>query len=662
MTAVHEHDFPLDPMERAAAGDAEGVVVILGGTGTGKTHTIVGRTAALLEAGARPGHIACLTARSGSAADLRLRLERHPRTRDHLDDMFTGTIHECANDLLRDAGAGVLGISPGYTIWDHRQAVEMVHFVWPEYHDSRVTMREVREALDWHWRNQDRSSLDRPLPPRERLWYDVADVYRVEKELQNGLDLEDLIVMAVQAMERDRGVRERWSSTRTRHLLVDQAEELTPRQLRLLELMVGPTRSLTVATDPNQCIHQDAHTDLLQFMRLPWPEMRRHVLRMNQRSSRELWEMAVMLNDQPGHAGLWPDRQVCDGVEKGRPRLVEVRGALQDMYTRCLDDLQAQAALGTPWEDMAVLYRRNGAVRRMRAQLAHRDIPYTVLGGERAEKRGDATCVAAMLTCLANPRDLRAARIVAAPGYPNRDRILSPGASRLLRRMAWEQGVGLVEAAERNAAAFEEEDREHLAYLVQVRRDLEHLLRDPSCGLRDLLLRARAWVQRARPPGLPQVEDPDMDRLLRLCDATRRLGEESPRSHLRRFLDLRSPALHPDSAGPNQGRGVTFSTIHAAKGRRWRMVFVLDVSDESMPGGAGPHSSRIEWENRIFYTGVTRATEALYLYCVADTGRGNRSGPSRFLGPVLHLLERETAGRRAPLTGANLVEEARRRA
>ena len=63
-----------------------------------------------------------------------------------------------------------------------------------------------------------------------------------------------------------------------------------------------------------------------------------------------------------------------------------------------------------------------------------------------------------------------------------------------------------------------------------------------------------------------------------------------------------------------------------------------------MPGRVGPYSSRIEWENRIFYTGVTRATAALYLYCLADTGRGNPITLSRFLGPVLHLLERETAG------------------
>ena len=79
--------------------------------------------------------------------------------------------------------------------------------------------------------------------------------------------------------------------------------------------------------------------------------------------------------------------------------------------------------------------------------------------------------------------------------------------------------------------------------------------------------------------------------------------------------------------------------MDAAKGRSWRCVFLLDVSDESIPGPLGPYSGRLEMEKRRFYTGVTRATEHLYLYCLVDTGRGNNATPSRFLGPIRHVLE-----------------------
>ena len=651
MAALHEppYPYPLDPMERAAAGDAEGVVVIAGGTGTGKTHTLVARVAALLDAGARPGHVACLTARSESAALLRLRLERHPRTGGHLDEIFVGTIHECAANLLRHAGADSLGIPLDFTIWDHAQAVDAVHLVWPEYHETRLTKREVREALDWHWRNQGRSHLERPLPPRERLWFDVAEAYAIEKRWQNALDPEDLIVLAIRAMDRDQKERDRWRSTRTRHLLVDQAEEFTPWQLRLLQLMVGPTRSLMVATDPNQRVHRDAAPSVAEFLRLRFPELGQHRLRLNHERSAENFELTSTLNRHPVAPGLVDDMQVSDDVRRGPPKLVEVPGTLQDMYSHCLGRIQEIAAGGIPWEDMAVLYRVGGHVRRMRTQLAHRDIRYRVLGEAPRDRHGDARWIVAMLTCLLNPRDLRSVRIAAAPGYPNKDRILAPGSSRLLRRLAREQQMTLIETAGRNLNRFDEGDRGLLSELVQNWRHLDALLQDPDCGLRALLLRAEALVQRARAPGLTRVQDPEMGRLWRLCEAAPQPGWEDLGLHLVRFLDLWSPALHPDAHSDlNEGWGVTFGTIHAAKGRRWKVVFLLDVSDETMPGRVGPYSSRIERENRTFYTGVTRATEALYLYHLADTGRGNRTTPSRFLGPVLHLLERETAGRRRP--------------
>ena len=81
MIALHECGFPLNPMERAAAEDAEGVIAITGGTGAGKPHTIAALVAHLLDTGTPPGRIVCLTVGSEGSADLRLWLENHHRTR-----------------------------------------------------------------------------------------------------------------------------------------------------------------------------------------------------------------------------------------------------------------------------------------------------------------------------------------------------------------------------------------------------------------------------------------------------------------------------------------------------------------------------------------------------------------------------------------------------
>ena len=152
-------------------------------------------------------------------------------------------------------------------------------------------------------------------------------------------------------------------------------------------------------------------------------------------------------------------------------------------------------------------------------------------------------------------------------------------------------------------------------------------------------------IRQAQPPGLSTVEEPELDRLSELCEATPRLARETPRQHLRRFLDLLSPALH-EGLSPGGG-GLTLGTIHAAKGLRWRIVFILDASDRTTTGRAGPHSDTRQAQ-RLFYTAITRATEQLCLYSPADIGGGDEDQPSRFLDPVRDQLDHQRIAARGP--------------
>ena len=337
---------------------------------------------------------------------------------------------------------------------------------------------------------------------------------------------------------------------------------------------------------------------------------------------------------------------MSDGVSGGAPVLVEVEGTLRELYTHCLEEVQRLAEEGMPWEDMAILFRKGDAARRLATQLVHRDVPYRVLGGPRRDTPGDTRLVAALLTSVLNGRDLHSFRIAAAPGHPNRERRLPMGPSLRLRKSRLESKVDLVEAARRHLEDLDEgdADRHGLSWLVGVWEELDGKLRDPRCDVRDLFLLARHRVRQEQPPGLSPVEDPGFGALMRLCEATPRARVETPRTHLQRVLDRWSLGGRADLHDPALHRGLTLAPIHAAKGHRWRVVFLLDVNDDAMPGKVGDYSQRVERERRIFYTGVTRATRRLYLYCVADTGRGAPVRPTRFLDPIMHLVERRRVG------------------
>ena len=439
------------------------------------------------------------------------------------------------------------------------------------------------------------------------------------------------------------------------HLLVDGFEDITPVQFRLLEqligsprLMTGPSRSLTVATDPNQRFLRGLDGAYFTgYLALRFPRLGTHTLRLNQQSSQELSRMATTLSGHDSMNGLTPDGQVCNGGERGRPRLVEVEGTLTDLDGHCLLEVRRLAEAGVPLEDMAILYRRGNAIRRLRTRLAHLDIPHRVLGEERPERPGDARCLTALLTCVLNPRDMPAVRIAAAPGYPNAPRRLSDGVCRRLRQLAEEQNLDLIQAAERNLAAFGKDAAafQGLPFLAEARQSLDELLGDAECSLHGLVELGLTLIRQAQPPGLSTVEEPELDRLWALCEATPRLARETPRQHLRRFLDLLSPALH-EGRSPGGG-GLTLGTIHAAKGLRWRIVHILDASDRTTTGRAGPHSDTRQAQ-RLFYTAITRATEQLCLYSPADIGGGDEDQPSRFLDPVRDQLDHQRIAARGP--------------
>ena len=646
--------FPLDPMQRRAVEAGDGVSVVIGATGTGKSHVLVGRVAYLLEVGVDPGHITCLTVQVEGAAYLRGRLASHPRIRGRLGQIFVGSLHDYARVFLRRAGAGVLGRSPDFTVWDRRRAVEAVRVAWPQHHADPVRKQVIVDALEWHWRNRRLLPYEPPYPAGDGSWLDVEELYRAEKARQNALDDADLLVMAVGAMDQDGHVKEEWRSTRSRHLLVDQAEDLTPRHFFFVKELVCPSGSLTVAADPNVGVFHHSPASAVELLRLNYPDWTRHLLRLDQASTRELNEMILTLQRDAGDGrGLWDHGQVSDGVDGSAPALVEVEGTLREMYTHAVYEARRLADAGVPWEDMAMLCRRGGVDRRLETQLIHGDIPHHVLGNVGQERPGDARLVAAMLTCLLNPRDFYSVRIAAVPCHPNRQRRLPSNTSRRLRLLAQEWGTHLVEAARRYLEELDPEDSDHhgLAWLLRVWDDLDRKLRDPQCSPLDLVLLALQRVEEVRPPTLSLIDDPQVAVLRRLADATPHQRGETPRMHLQRFLDRWTTGFDAHSSGLRQQGGLTLASIHAAKGLRWPVVFVLDVSDRTIPGKVRNYSERVQRELRLFYTAVTRATRSLYLYCLADTGRGAEVRPTRFLEPIMHLMERRRVGIREVWAG-----------
>ena len=182
--------LPIDQWQRAAAEAPEGPVMILGGPGSGTSYTLTARVAALLKHGTPPHHITCVAISHRGAWDLRRRMREFPEglAADALN-IYIGTPNQFAIEILRSGGVEVLGLSPHFSIWDHRQAVDtIIELAKIVPGDPDVSPRQTGEEIYRRYSLNQAMRPENALPARDSSHRRVMAHYRDEKCLQHALD------------------------------------------------------------------------------------------------------------------------------------------------------------------------------------------------------------------------------------------------------------------------------------------------------------------------------------------------------------------------------------------------------------------------------------------------------------------------------------------
>ena len=656
MTMLRVPDLPMDSLQRAAAEAEEGPSLLIGGPGTGKTHTLIARVAMLLKGGASPHTITCLTFSGRGSDEMRRQMETIPLTAGHASSIFIGTIHNYASFYIRRAGHTVLGISPHFTIWDRNQAEQVIAEILDLQAGKEGTtpMSEISRILDWYDRNQKRGA-DEAIPANDASWTRIINQYNEEKRKNNTLAIEEIIPLAIRAMDLDHDTRMTWSATRTRHLLVDEFQDITPRQYQLLNLMTGPTHSIMVSADPNQSINRwrGAHPALLEQFQLDHgARLNTKMLRINHRGTEVLSGLAATLTRSTEMDGLNYDYQSAVRPDGEIPTLNRYETTPEEMDQHILNWAETLMRDGHRWEDMAIIYRTHRTINRMMTQFTGRKIPYTILGNTQTDRNSNAECITAMLALVLNPSDLKAFTIAAGGNRNNRPRQLNRELTKMIHRDAVLSRTNMIKASEDYIRKLDPgaPSIRALQYISNVWKELNQMLDTPGVDLYDICRRANTLLlesQRASHGGT--IQEPQTFRLMSLSQTTPRMGQENMREFTARFLELMASALEPDHQSAENGdpfahnQGVTFATIHQAKGMQWEIVWVVDAHDSVMPLTRRDESERdMGEEERVFYVAATRATNQLH-FCYSTTNdHGRPLEPSRFLSVLEDNLDKKT--------------------
>jgi DNA helicase-2/ATP-dependent DNA helicase PcrA len=589
----------LDDDQREAVLAPRGPVCVLAGAGTGKTRTITHRIAVLVTAGHVAAHqVLAVTFTQRAAGEMRSRLRALGAAGD---DRASGvgavqalTFHAAAHRQLRYFWPRVVG-DTGWRLLDSKFAV-----VGRAAHSAGLKLgtddvRDLAGEIEWA-----KASLispeqypdavaaacrDVPLDPGQ-----IATVYAGYERLKARrddvtlLDFDDLLLHTAAAIENDVAVAEEFRD-RYRCFVVDEYQDVTPLQQRVLSAWLGDRDDLTVVGDANQTIYSFTGASpryLLDFSRR-FPDATVVRLERDYRSTPQVVSLANRVIAAAHGRVAGAKLQLVGARDPGPapsfqeyPDEVAEAAAVAKSIVRLVES-------GTAPAEIAVLYRVNAQSEVYEEALTEAGVAYQVRGGEgffsrqeirqallvlqRAAGRGADGSVSDEVRRLLEPLGLTAQP---PPGTRARER--------------WEALTALVELVD------------------------EELVHRPQLDLAGLVAELR----------------------------------------------VRADARHPPVV-----QGVTLASLHAAKGLEWDAVFLVGLTDGTLPISHalahGAVSEAVEEERRLLYVGITRARVHLALsWALSRTPGGRQSRkPSRFLagiapqtppGPVLSRPRRNRAG------------------
>lgn len=375
----------LDPEQRAAAESVEGPVVVWAGAGTGKTRAVTYRIAHAVRVGAHdPRRGLAVTFTTRAAGEMRERLMRLD-----VEGMQVRTFHSAALRQLRHFWPRAIGGQPHDVVSRVAPLVAEAASRCGVATDTSTVRDLVAEiawakqvgidAQDYASRATDRTP---PLPA-----VDVARVYSsydAIKSERSVMDFDDVLLMTVGLLEERPDILDEVRAA-YRWFTVDEFQDVSPLQHRLLDLWLGDRRDICVVGDAAQTIYSFAGaTDrfLRDFpRRFPGATEVRLV-----RDYRSTEPIVALANSVLAAAGERDGRLVsqCGGGPEPEVRDFDDEVAEAHAVAAHVDGLIAS---GVAPEDIAILVRINALMPAFEEALAGLGIPLVLRGGERFFER-----------------------------------------------------------------------------------------------------------------------------------------------------------------------------------------------------------------------------------------------------------------------------------
>jgi DNA helicase-2/ATP-dependent DNA helicase PcrA len=627
----------LNAEQRAAVEALDGPVLVLAGAGTGKTRVLTTRLAHLIATGrAKPWQILAVTFTNKAAREMRERME-HLLGPGAGGLPWLGTFHSISAQMLR-RNAELIGLKSNFTILDTDDQLRLLkQLIEAEGLDEkRHTARALAGMID-AWKNR-ALTPDRLENRDAHAWGDgkavaVYAAYQARLAVLNACDFGDLLVHMINIFQRHPDLLGEYHK-KLPYLLVDEYQDTNVAQYLWLRLLAQAGHNICVVGDDDQSIYgwRGAEVDnILRFERdFPGAQVVR--LERNYRSTANILGAAsglIAANRARLGKTLWTQ---APGGEK-----VKVSGVWdgEAEARQIADEIETYKRGERTYSNIAVLVRAAWQMRAFEERFLMLKIPYKVIGGPRFFERAEVRDAHAYLRLVrSEDDDLAFERIVNQPKRGVGDTTVAK-----LSAIARAQGATLARAA-RDATNTDELRGPARTGLTAFLRDLERWRAKAGeishVDLAEIILDESGYTDMLRADKSPQAQT----KLENLKELIQAMGQFDSLSAYLEHVEL---VLDIDQA--DGGDQVHISTLHAAKGLEWPLVFLPGWEEGVFPSQRaiddGGEKS-LEEERRLAYVGITRARETLRISFAANRqiyGRWQSVLPSRFVDelPEAHV-------------------------
>ena len=624
----------LNEQQRAAVTAGPGPVIVYAGPGSGKTRVLTQRLAWLVrERGVYPGAIMAVTFTNRAAGEMRSRAEA--LLGGGLRGATVGTFHSICSRLLR-IEAGHHAWTSNYLIFDSDDQLGVVKHVLSEL-GMKAGRRAARDIV-----GKISNAKCELVTPESYVApsYEHVIVERVYPRYQNlllaanAMDFGDLLMQTVFLLRENEALRVKYGRV-VEHLLVDEFQDTNLAQYRLVRLFAQPQQNVFVVGDEDQAIYSWRGADWrnVASFHKDFPQAQTYRLERNYRSTQVVLDAAqavIRRNPQRQDKALFTTRE---------------RGAKVQLYAAYDDIEEADHVLqklgerlrvaGRDWRDFAVMYRSHYQSRALEEAFINAGVPYRLVRGIAFYNRMEVRDLMAFLRLAHNPNDqMSLLRVVNVPRR-------GIGSKSLAAFETWRKGerLGCGEALALLAGGTATSLPPRLTTRLQgFARLCEEWQRVAATGdlplLFDRILRSTAYVR-----WLGEVSD-DADQaeereenlaelrgqLEQAMEASQSLGEFLAEKALFADADVQDPELD----------AVLLMTLHATKGTEFPVVFIAGVEEGLLPHVRAVYDpEQLAEERRLFYVGITRAMDELFLSWAFRRRRGYAvQDPSRFLEDI----------------------------